>query len=96
MWGGFSDPMVDDRETKQRYRADHVMVYVPKDGQGHAFAYLPGEQDAEEKKIKRDARRNVADYDVVPLTTLALDKYGNIVVPATKTAGTLTEPRAST
>src|SRR5215212_6244020 len=22
--GGFSDPMVDDRETKQRYRADHL------------------------------------------------------------------------
>src|SRR5437867_4422896 len=22
----FTDPMVDDRETKQRYRADHVMV----------------------------------------------------------------------
>ena len=22
--GGFSDPMVDDRETKQRYRADHA------------------------------------------------------------------------
>src|SRR6188472_298279 len=29
--GGFSDPMVDDRESKQRYRADHVMVMVPKD-----------------------------------------------------------------
>ena len=23
--GGFSDPMVDDRETKQRYRADHLV-----------------------------------------------------------------------
>src|SRR4051794_41550588 len=23
--GGFSDPMVDDRETKQRYRADHLL-----------------------------------------------------------------------
>ena len=32
--GGFSDPMVDDRETKQRYRADHVQVYVPKGRQG--------------------------------------------------------------
>src|SRR5688572_192064 len=25
--GGFSDPMVDCRETKQRYRADHVKCY---------------------------------------------------------------------
>src|SRR6266513_5052335 len=55
--GGFSDPMVDDRETKQRYRADHVMVDVPKDKQGNAFASLPGDEEAAEKKIKRDARR---------------------------------------
>jgi len=92
--GGFSDPMVDDRESKARYRADHVMVYVPKDGQGHAFAFMSGEEEAAEKKIKRDAKRNPTDYDKVALTSLPLDKYGNIVAPAAKTAGTLTEPRA--
>ena len=92
--GGFSDPMVDDRESKQRYRADHVMVMVPKDGKGNAFAFLPGEQEVAEKKIKREARRNPTDYDVVALTKLPLDQYGNIVAPATKTPGTLTEPRA--
>lgn len=92
--GGFSDPMVDDRETKQRYRADHVMVYVPKDAKGNAFAFMPGDEEAAEKKIKRDARRNPADYDKIALTKLPLDQYGNIVAPATKTAGTLTEPRA--
>jgi glycyl-tRNA synthetase len=92
--GGFSDPMVDDRESKQRYRADHVMVYVPKDHQGNAFAFLPGDEEAAEKKIKREAKRNPTDYDVVALTKLPLDQYGNIVAPATKTPGTLTEPRA--
>ncbi len=92
--GGFSDPMVDDRESKARYRADHVMVYVPKDGQGNAFAFMSGEEDAAEKKIKRDAKRNPVDYDKVALTSLPLDKYGNIVAPAAKAAGTLTEPRA--
>ena len=91
---GFSDPMVDDRETKQRYRADHVMVKVPRDGQGHAYAYLPDEEEAALKKIKRDARRNPEQYDTVPLTKLSPDQYGNIVAPATKTPGTLTEPRA--
>ncbi|MGH7176428.1 MAG: glycine--tRNA ligase, partial [Tepidisphaeraceae bacterium] len=91
---GFNDPMVDDRESKQRYRADHVMVLVPKDGQGTAFAFLPDDRDAAEKKVKRDARRNPADYDVVPLTKLSLDRYGNIVAPAAKLPGTLTEPRA--
>jgi glycyl-tRNA synthetase len=92
--GGFSDPMVDDRESKQRYRADHVMVYVPRDGQGHAFAFLSGEDEVAHKKIKRDAKRNPDDYQVIPLTKLPLDQYGNIVAPATKNSGTLTEPRA--
>jgi glycyl-tRNA synthetase len=92
--GGFSDPMVDDRESKQRYRADHVLVYMPKDGNGHAFAFMSGEEEIAEKKIKRDARRNPADYDKKPLTSLPLDQYGNIVAPAAKAAGTLTEPRA--
>src|SRR2546428_7910631 len=91
---GFSDPMVDDRETKQRFRADHVMVYVPRDGQGNAYAFLPGEQELAEKKIKRDARRNPADFDLCALTTLPLDHYGRIVSPAAKQPGTLTEPRA--
>lgn len=91
--GGFSDPMVDDRETKQRYRADHVQVYVPKDGQGHAYAFLPGDEEAAIKKIKREARRNPDQYQVVPLTSLPTDGYGNIIAPATKTPGTLTEPR---
>src|SRR5437867_750752 len=90
----FTDPMVDDRESKARYRADHVMVFVPIDGKGNAFAFLPDEQDVAEKKIKRDARRNPADYQVVPLTKLALDQFGNIVAPAGKTPGTLIEPRA--
>src|SRR5687768_10332450 len=86
--GGFSDPMVDDRETKARYRADHVMVFVPTDGQGNAFAFLPGDEDAAIKKVKRDARRNPDNYNKVPLTSLPLDQYGNIVAPAVKTPGT--------
>ena len=84
--GGFSDPMVDDKETKSRYRADHVLVYVPKDNSGHAYAFMPGEEEIAEKKIKRDARRNPNDYEKVPLTSLSLDRYGNIVAPAAKTA----------
>jgi len=90
---GFNDPMVDCKETKSRYRADHVKVFVPKDGQGNSFAFVD-DQEAAEKKIKRDAKRNTADYDVVILTTLPLEAYAKIVGPDTKTAGTLTEPRA--
>jgi glycyl-tRNA synthetase len=90
---GFNDPMVDDRESKSRYRADHVQVLVPKDGQGNSYAFVD-DREAAEKKIKRDARRNVVDYDVVTLTTLPLEAYAKVVGPDTKTPGTLTEPRA--
>jgi len=90
---GFNDPMVDDKESKSRYRADHVKVLVPKDGVGNSYAFVD-DREAAEKKIKRDARRNVADYDEKVLTTLPLDAYTKIVGPDTKTAGTLTEPRA--
>ena len=30
--GGFNDPMVNCRDTKQRYRYDHVSVFVPDSG----------------------------------------------------------------
>ena len=90
---GFNDPMVDDKETKSRYRADHVKVLVPKDGQGNGYAFVD-DREAAEKKIKRDARRNVSDYDEVVLTTLSFEAYAKVVGPDTKTPGTLTEPRA--
>ena len=89
----FNDPMVDCKETKSRYRADHVKVLVPHDGQGMSYAFVD-DRDAAEKKIKRDAKRNTTDYKDVILTTLPLDHYAKIVGPDTKTSGTLTEPRA--
>src|SRR5688572_4204458 len=89
----FNDPMVDDRDSKARYRADHVKVLVPRDGQGHSYAFVD-DRDAAEKKIKRDAKRNPADYDETVLTVLPLEVYSRIVGPDTKSAGTLTEPRA--
>jgi glycyl-tRNA synthetase len=90
---GFNDPMVDDKETKSRYRADHVKVLVPKDGVGNSYAFVD-DREAAEKKIKRDARRNPSDYDEKVLTSLPLEAFAKVVGPDTKTAGTLTEPRA--
>src|SRR4029079_7933403 len=77
---GFNDPMVDCKESKGRYRADHVKVYVPKDDQGNSYAFID-DQEAADKKIKRDARRNPTDYDVVVLTTLPTEAYAKIVGP---------------
>ena len=42
------------------------------------------EREAAEKKIKRDAKRNVGDYDEVVLTTLPLEAYAKIVEEVNK------------
>ncbi len=92
--GGFNDPMVDCRESKARYRADHLHVFVPRDGEGLRFAFLEGEPDPALKRIKKLARgRATDDYEIVPLTGLPLEAYGEVVGPDASEAGTLTEPR---
>lgn len=90
--GGFSDPMVDDRETKSRFRADHVMVLQPKSGEGVAYAFLEGEQDKAEKKITKK-KQNPDDFEMVALLDLDVSQYANILSPDAKEPGTLTEPR---
>src|SRR5687767_13877327 len=51
----FNDPMVDCRETKARYRFDHVMVYAPADGRDTDkpyFAFL-SDTPSEAKQRKK-------------------------------------------
>lgn len=90
---GFSDPMVDCRETKLRYRADHVVVYR---GDKGAFALMEG---AEEKEIEKRAKKlglpgDASHYTATVLTDLPTTDYSDIIGPDTKTPGTLTEPKA--
>ena len=47
--GGFNDPMADCRESKSRYRADHLIVLVPKSG--------------EEAERKRYHRRRAREWE---------------------------------
>ncbi len=93
--GGFSDPMVDCRETKLRYRQDHLVVLVPKDGKGDWIALQDGmEPDEIEKRLKKLNTMKSADkYDVRPLPEVATSDYAKIIAPDTKTVGTLTEPK---
>jgi glycyl-tRNA synthetase len=92
---GFSDPMVDCRETKARYRADHIEVFVPKSRKGVKFAVLENsEADVLEKRIKKFARdTKIEDYEKVSLVDLDLDEYNTIIGPEASAPGTLTEPR---
>jgi len=59
--GGFSDPMVDCRETKSRYRADHLTIFgiednASKDIIGPYFAAVADVDDASDEELL-DAHR---------------------------------------
>src|SRR5215207_5637362 len=73
--GGFADPMVDDRETKQRYRADHLLVaeakVTRKDGRVDdlgLIAVLSGDEAvaAFEKRADKLARKTGGGTVIVP------------------------------
>jgi glycyl-tRNA synthetase len=93
--GGFSDPMVDCRETKLRYRQDHLAVLVPKDGKGDWIAIQDGVEPEEvEKRLKKlNTMKKADEYEVRALPDIANTDYAKIIAPDTKTVGTLTEPK---
>ena len=92
---GFNDPMVDCRETKNRYRADQLFVYRSPDdgGAGLMVAFVEGEPDPALKKVSRILKKSVDQMQVVPLMDLPVSDLARVIGPDTKNAGTLTEPR---
>ncbi len=92
---GFSDPMVDCRETKARYRFDHLFVYVPANGdrQGKPlFCYLP--DSTSETKQKKKAEKAWGEIASVPLSKIGKEEWPSILAPDAEKVGSLTEPRA--
>ncbi|HBR70067.1 MAG TPA: glycine--tRNA ligase [Rhodospirillaceae bacterium] len=94
--GGFSDPMVDCRETKKRYRQDHLVVcwiggQHGKDMPGIAFHEDEEEQEIE-KRLKKLGYKEY--YKKQPLTEVPVENYMYIIGPDAKEPGTLTEPKA--
>ncbi len=93
--GGFNDPMVDCKESKKRYRADHLIALSPKDGQGPWLA-VDKEATSDEiaQRLKKHARgRPESDYSAMPLDKVAVAEFAKIIGPDAKEPGTLTEPR---
>src|SRR3954447_474939 len=103
--GGFSDPMVDCRETKKRYRADQLEVIA-----GHMdivpqlyFAYTKGDEGLfktalkKAEKAARAAGKKLAGTPVgqsfMAVATEAA-RLATVVGPDVEVPGTLTEPRA--
>jgi glycyl-tRNA synthetase len=92
---GFNDPQIDCRETKARYRADHVLVYGPKSGDRAGkpwFAYMP--DSPSEAKQKKKAEKAFGEVESFPLTKLTKDDYPSVLGPDAEKVGSLTEPRA--
>ncbi len=92
--GGFNDPMVDCRETKSRYRYDHVSVFVPASGEATdkpLFAFM--KDSPSEAKQQKKAEKAFGAVKVVPLTTIPVDQFVRVLGPDAEKVGTLTEPK---
>jgi glycyl-tRNA synthetase len=91
--GGFSDPMVDCRETKARYRADHVKVFRHKSNAAlPMFAFLEGEPEPALKKVRKVKNSTEQDFEELPLSAVLAD-LARVIGPDTDKPGSLTEPR---
>ena len=96
--GGFSDPMVDCRESKRRYRADHLLVYRPKEGadQHLELRARRGQRSGDRQEAQKALAggRPVTDlFETVSLVDLSFSAYALIVGPDASAPGSLTEPR---
>ena len=100
--GGFSDPMVDCKETKSRYRADQIcVVKETKDtGTNPMFAFVAADSDSEQKAHKKLAKHlhtslpfSPGRVHVKPLLEIPTVEYQRVLGPDATTTGTLTEPR---
>ncbi len=90
---GFNDPMVDCRETKGRYRYDHVQVFVPASGERGdkpVFAYM-GDTPSEAKQRKK-AEKTFGEVTSVALSSLP-QPWDRVIGPDAEKPGSLTEPR---
>jgi glycyl-tRNA synthetase len=91
----FNDPMVDCRETKARYRYDHVSVYVPAEDVETTKPYFAFVSDTpSEARQRKKAEKAFGTVTVVPLGALPVEKLPRVIAPDATQPGSLTEPRA--
>ncbi len=98
----FTDPMVDCKESKMRYRADHLL-WAPIFVEGETIGYVstlegPESQSDAEKKandLKRKAAKQgeLAAIELKEYLEATPDLYDLIPSPATGKPGSLTPPR---
>jgi len=97
--GGFNDPMVDCRESKARYRADHLVgIGLSGDREGLIYCCIAGDEDSFAralKKLSKDKGRAVdpGEIDRCAFEELSGEEIAHAVGPDAREPGTLTEPR---
>lgn len=92
--GGFSDPMVDCKESKKRYRQDHLIVLTAEAADRWPAFHEEAEDDEILAKLKKvGLKQDLSLYERVNLTKLTTDDYTKIIAPDVKEPGTLTEPK---
>jgi glycyl-tRNA synthetase len=103
--GGFSDPMVDCRETKNRYRADHLLcseIMVSQQGKQQSLgwqAVLEGDEAVSswtkkaEKLLKKRGGGELQPPMLVSYLEVPASIQALVVGPDVDVPGTLTEPR---
>jgi glycyl-tRNA synthetase len=91
--GGFNDPMVDCRETKARYRADHLRVLRHTGNTAFPmFAFMEGDIENARKKAAKVKGAIVEEFEELPLSAV-LSELARVIGPDASKAGSLTEPR---
>lgn len=99
---GFTDPMVDCKESKMRYRADHLFfseVKVAGEGIGYISLLESPTMEADALELANKLKRKAAaqgemePLELKPYTESSPDQYELIPSPATGKPGSLTAPR---
>lgn len=99
---GFSDPMVDCRESKMRYRADQLFAAnIQVDGESLGWLCMiesvnmqeDAEGEADSMKRKAAKQGTLGPIELRPFDELSLSEQKLVPSPTTGTVGTLTEPR---
>ncbi len=107
--GGFSDPMVDCRATKERYRADQLFVFAyvfpavnhkgePTEawlsGLGGTAEEAAAAPEKRAAKLAKKFGQPVNPPTIIPYMQLDETDREKVVGPSTDDRGTLTEPRS--
>jgi len=101
--GGFSDPMVDCKESKQRFRADQILCAPVIDATGKELGWVMAMDDATaEEKMKKAAgqllkkaggEKPFEPLNIRDLTEIPEEDIAKVPSPATGNVNTLTPPR---